>query len=50
MAGSAENKSTADIQKVKSMVVGDSIVRNVGSEHADMKVECFTGIKAEHLQ
>ena len=39
----------ADIQKVKCMVVGDSIVRNVGSEHADMKVECFPGIKAKQL-
>jgi hypothetical protein len=50
MAGSGEKKSTADIQKVKCMVVGDSIVRNVGSEHADMKVECFPGIKAQQLQ
>ena len=30
------------------MVVGDTIARNVGSEHADMK-ECFPGIKAEKL-
>ena len=33
----------------KCMVVGDSIVRNVGAEHADMKVECFPRIKTEHL-
>jgi len=31
------------------MVVGDSIVRNVGAEHADTKVECFPGIKNEQL-
>jgi len=33
----------------KCMVVGDSILRNVGAEHADMKVECFPGIKIEQL-
>jgi hypothetical protein len=47
MAGSGEQKSTAKIQNVKCMGVGDTIVRNVGSEHADM--ECFPGIKAEKL-
>jgi len=31
------------------MVVGDSIVRNVGAEHEDMKVECVPGIKTEQL-
>ena len=31
------------------MVVDDSIVRNVGAEHADMMVECFPGIKTEQL-
>ena len=37
-------------QKItKCMVVGDSIVRNVGAEHEDMKVECFPGIKTEQL-
>jgi len=48
MAGSGEKKSTAKIQNVKCMVVGDTIVRNMGSEHADMK-ECFPVIKAEKL-
>ena len=33
----------------KCMVVGDSIVRNVGADHADMIVECFPGIKIEQL-
>ena len=32
-----------------SIEVGDSIVRNVGAEHADMKLECFPGIKTEQL-
>jgi hypothetical protein len=30
-------------------VVGESIVRNVGAEHVDMKVECFPGIRTEQL-
>jgi hypothetical protein len=29
------------------MVVGDSMLRNVGAEHEDMIVECFPGIKTE---
>jgi len=37
-------------QKVtKCLVVGDSIVRNVGAKRSDMKVECFPGIKIEQL-
>jgi len=31
------------------MVVGDSILRNVGAEHAEMKVEFFPGTKTEQL-
>jgi lysophospholipase L1-like esterase len=31
------------------VVVGDSILRNVGAEHAVMKVECFLGFKTEQL-
>ena len=31
------------------LVLGDSIVRNVGTECSDMKVECFPGIRAEQL-
>jgi hypothetical protein len=34
----------------KCMVVGDSVVRNVGTEHTDMMVECFPGIKTEQLR
>jgi hypothetical protein len=33
----------------KSRVVGDSILRNPGEEHAEMNVECFPGIKTEQL-
>jgi hypothetical protein len=35
---------------VKYMVAGDSLLRNVGALHADMKVECFPGIKTEQLR
>jgi len=34
---------------MKCVVVGDSILGNVGAEHADMKMECFPGIKTEQL-
>jgi hypothetical protein len=37
------------VAKQKDAVPGDSFVRNVGSEHADMTVECFSGIRAEQL-
>jgi len=51
MAGSGEKDSMPTKEKVvKCMVVGDSLVRNVGADHADMKVECFPGIKTEQLQ
>jgi hypothetical protein len=33
----------------KCMVVGDSLVRNVGADQADIRVECFPGIKTEQL-
>ena len=32
------------------LVLGDSIVRNVGAECTDMKVECFPSIRMEQLQ
>jgi len=48
MAGTGERDTMPTKQNVtKCIVVGDSIVRNVGAEHADMKVECFPGIKTE---
>jgi len=31
------------------LVLGDSIIRNVGTEFSDMKVECFPGIRTEQL-
>jgi hypothetical protein len=32
------------------LVLGDSIIRNVGTEYPDMKFECFPGIRTEQLQ
>jgi len=49
MAGSGKKGSMPTNQKAKCMVVGDSLVRNVGTDHADMKAECFPGIKTEQL-
>jgi len=34
---------------MKCVVVGDSLLRNVGAEHADMMMECLPGIKTEQL-
>ena len=31
------------------LVLGDSIIQNVGTECSDMKVECFLGIRMEQL-
>jgi hypothetical protein len=33
----------------KCVVVSDSVLCNVGAEHADMMVEYFPGIKTEEL-
>jgi hypothetical protein len=50
MVGTDKIDTVSTKQKVtKCMVVGDSILRNVGAEHADMMVECFPGIKNEQL-
>ena len=50
MAGTGERDTMHTKQNVtKCMVVSDSIVRNVGAEHADMKVDCIPGIKTEQL-
>ena len=52
MAGNG-NRGTIRVrtkQKVtKCVVVGDSMLRNVGAEHADLTAECFPGIKTELL-
>ena len=46
----AEKKSIpAENKEAKCLVVGDSLVRNVGLGHSDMKVECFPGIKTVQL-
>ena len=50
MAGTGKRDTMPTKQMVtKCMVIGDSIVRNVGSDHADMKVQCFPEIKTEQL-
>jgi len=50
MAGTGERDTMPTKQNVtKCMVVGDSIVRNVGADRSDMKVERFPGIKTEQL-
>jgi hypothetical protein len=50
MAGTGNRDTMPTKQKfTKFVVVGDSILRNAGAEHADMTVECFPGIKTEQL-
>jgi len=50
MAGTGEADTMTTKQPVtKCLVVGDSKVRNVKAERADMEVECFPGIKTEQL-
>jgi hypothetical protein len=34
----------------KCLVLGDSIVRKVGAEKSNMRVECFPGIRADQLR
>jgi hypothetical protein len=34
---------------VTCKMLSDSVLRNVGTEHADMVVDCFPGIKTEQL-
>jgi hypothetical protein len=45
----ARRKDTvpANQTPVKCMVIGDSLVRGVGADHTNMRVECFPGIRAE---
>jgi hypothetical protein len=45
MAGSGKRETVP----TKCVVIGDSLLLNVGAEHADMMVECFPGIKTDHL-
>jgi TolA-binding protein len=34
----------------KRLVLGDSIVRNVGGEKSNIRVECFPGIRSDQLR
>ena len=38
-----------DTVSAKCMVVGDSVLRNMGADHADMMVQFFPGFKTEQL-
>jgi len=49
MAGTGRRETPTKQKVTKCIVVGDSILRNIGAEHAEMKVECFLGIKTEQL-
>ena len=45
LAGDGKRETVPAKQKFTNCVlVGDSVQRNVGAEHADMMVECFLGI------
>ena len=46
------NGDTVTVKPVgeKRLVLGDSIVRNVGAEKPNMRVECFPRIRADQLQ
>jgi hypothetical protein len=47
--GAGKRDTVAKQNDVKCMVMGDSMLSNVGVEHTDMMVECFPGIRAEQL-
>jgi len=50
IVGTGKTDTISTKQNVtKCVVAGDSVVRSIGAEHADMKVECFPGIKTEQL-
>ena len=48
----AGNGDTVMVKSVgeKCLVLGDSIVRNAGAEKSNMRVECFSGIRADQLR
>jgi len=51
LAGTGKKDTVPAKQTVaKCMVVGDSMLSNVGAERAVMMVECFPRIKTEQLQ
>lgn len=47
-----EKRDTVTVKprREKCLVLGDSIVRNVGAEKSDMRVECFPGIRSDQLR
>jgi hypothetical protein len=47
-----EKRDTVTVKPTseRCLVLGDSIVRNVGTDESDMKVQCFPGIKTDQLQ
>ena len=47
--GGRRDAVPAKQETAKCMVIGDSVLRNIGAEHADMKVEYFPGINSEQL-
>jgi len=50
--GSVGPRSTGQVKTVsdRCLVLGDSIVRNVGAAKPNMRVECFPGIRADQLR
>ena len=50
--GSVGLRSTGQVKTVsdRCLVLGDSIVRNVGAAKPNMRVECFPGIRADQLR
>jgi len=50
MAGTGKRDTMPTKQKVtKCMVVSDSVLHNIGAEHAGVMVECFPGIITKQL-
>jgi len=47
-----EKRDTVTVKPIreKCLVLGDSLVRNVGADKSDMRVECFPGIRAVQLR
>jgi hypothetical protein len=41
---------TVKPRREKCLVLGDSIIRNVGAEKSNMRVECFPGIRTDQLR
>jgi hypothetical protein len=49
LAGALERDTEAKQKDVKCMVMGDSMLSTVGTQHTDMMVECFLEIRTEQL-